>query len=254
MSTDVADNTRSGRTLSSHTTSDERHHSRSEQTRRTGLETWINWLYTHHRRRYVWILVAVTASTVEVAVPFLVFALSPVVAIGYSGLWLTMSIMVPASLLGIPTLCWVVRTHHSSAIEYLRGDDPGPAADEVWRTSVAELATGVLMIVCGYWVPLAAGAVLLGIRLDKSLAVTALFIYSTAVGAALVGVFFFLLWEAALRPLARELGPQLSPGILRESRGPSISVKLFVLLTLISLFNGFVVGSVSLIPTSSHDT
>lgn len=213
------------------------------------LDAGINWLYTRFRTKYLWILVAITAAAVECAVPLLVLIIGPVFGGGRSTI---LSIMVPASMLGIPTLWWVVRTHHASAVAYLRGDDPGPPPDEVWRSSVAELAYGVFLIVCGYWVPLTAGAILTGVMLGSGALLTAVFCYAVTVSAALLGSLFFLVWEAALRPLARELAPRLSADILVDSRGPSISMKLFILLTTISLFNGFAVGSVALIPRS-HD-
>ena len=106
------------------------------------------------------------------------------------------------------------------------------------------------MIVAGYWVPLSLGAVICARRLDSPPSLLLTSVYAVTVSAALVGVFFFLIWETAFRPLARELAPQLSADILSQRSGPSISTKLFLLLVLTSLFNGFIVGSMSLIPSS----
>jgi signal transduction histidine kinase len=219
-------------------------------TRSSWLESGVTWLYTHHRRRYIWILVAVTAISVECIVPALAVAIAPVFAEDSSDTPRVLAVLWSASLLGIPTLCWLVRTHHGTALRYLRGDQPAPSADDVWISSVAELAKGVSACLAGYWVPFTAGAFVLAHQLDTPISSLLISIYAVAVSCGLVGVFFFLVWEAALRPLARELAPQLSSNILLHKRGPSISTKLFVLLVLTSLFNGFIVGSVALIPAS----
>ena len=195
----------------------------------------------------------VTALGVEVAIPVMAFAIAPVFTDDAAAFRQVLPIMWPASLLGFPTLYWVIRTHHGSAVRYLRGDHPAPPADEVWITSVAELAGGVFRIVLGYFVPLVGGAIICAIRLEAPPSLLLISIYAVAVGSTLVGVFFFLIWETAFRPLARELAPQLSDDILSQRRGPSISAKLFILLVLTSLFNGFVVGSMSLIPKSYEE-
>ena len=222
-------------------------------TRPSWLEAGTLWLYSHYRRRYVWILVGITAISVECVVPVLVVILVPVFTATTPHLSLVMGMIVAASFLGIPTLYWVVRTHHGSAIRYLRGDDPAPPADEVWITSVAELAKGVFLIAAGYWAPLTVSALICGRLLGEPPAMMFVFVYAVTVSTALIGVFFFLIWETAVRPLARELAPQLAPDILLQRRGPSISTKLFILLVLTSLFNGFVVGSLSLIPGSHNE-
>ena len=228
--------------------------SRSTGGERPGRSSWLEsgttWLYTHHRRRYIWILMAVTALGVQSFVPLLVVAIAPVFTQDSSAVSQLMPILGAASLAGIPTLYWVIRSHHGSAVRYLRGDNPRPAADEVWITSVAELAKGVSMIVAGYWVPLSIGAIICARRLDSPPSLLLTSVYAVTVSAALVGVFFFLIWETAFRPLARELAPHLSADILSQRSGPSISTKLFLLLVLTSLFNGFIVGSMSLIPSS----
>ncbi len=193
---------------------------------------------------------AATAVGVQCFIPLLGVAIAPVSSQDSGVVPQLILILCSASLLGIPTLYWVIRTHHGSAVSYLRGDKPEPSADLVWTTSVAELAKGVFLIVLGYWVPITIGAIIFARRVDSPPSLLFNSVYAVAVSAGLVGVFFFLIWETAFRPLARELAPKLSTDILSQGRGPSISAKLFILIVLTSLFNGFAVGSVSLIPTS----
>ena len=217
------------------------------------FDRWVDSVYRRTKSRYHWLLIGITIlATQLVLAPIFVALLGP--------LWTTevaewpriLVIMEIGMIAGIPTLFWVVMVHHGSLIKYLRGE-PDVDPVRIWVTSVAELPQGVLQATTGYVVPILLASFYIGVGEGFSI------VANVAVGLATVIVglgsaaLVYLFWEIALRPVVREIAPQLPDDLILRERGMSLGSKLLFLLVSLSLFNGVSVGAASSNPSLGHD-
>ena len=156
-----------------------------------------------------------------------------------------------AMVAGLPTLLWVVTVHHRSLIRYLRDDDDVDPV-ELWITSVAELPQGVLQAAGGVLVPLLVANAYLGVVHDFSAVAHVLSGLAMAIVTVGGATLIFLFWEIGLRPVVREIAPQLPDDLVLREQGLSLANKLLFLLVSLCLFNGVAIGTASS-NSLSHD-
>ncbi len=216
------------------------------------FDGWVESVYRRTKPRYHLLLISGTFLA-----EFLVLA--PIL-VGFLGSMYTHDVREwPHALLvieigivtGLPTLLWVVTVHHRSLTRYLRDDDDVDLV-ELWVTSVAELPQGVLQAAGGVLLPLLAANAYLGVVHDFSAMAHVLsglaMVIETVGGATLI----YLFWEIGLRPVVREIAPQLPDDLVLREQGLSLANKLLFLLVSLCLFNGVAIGTATS-NSLSHD-
>ena len=216
------------------------------------LDRWVDSVYRRTRRRYhVVLIVATFLMEVLLLGPMLVGLVGSIWADNARDLAIALLPVEIAFVAAVPSLLWVVLVHHRSLIRHLRGD-PDVDLVELWVTSVAELPKGVMQAVAGVLVPLLGATIYLGIEGDFSLVAHAMSAATMVIlvlgGASLI----YLMWELALRPVIREIAPQLPRDLVVSEKGLSLASKLLFLLVSLCLFNGAAIGNASAYPLS-HD-
>ncbi len=216
------------------------------------LDRWVGSVYRRTKRRYhVVLIVATFLMEVLLLGPMLVGLVGSIWADNARDLAIALLPIEIAFVAAVPSLLWVVLVHHRSLIRHLRGDQEVDLV-VLWVTSVAELPKGVMQAVAGVLVPLLGATTYLGIEHDFSLVAHAMSAATMVIlvvgGASLI----YLMWELALRPVIREIAPQLPRDLVVNERGLSLASKLLFLLVSLCLFNGVAIGNASAYPLS-HD-
>ncbi len=139
----------------------------------------------------------------------------------------------------------VVTRRHRPIVAWLRGDRGIGASCAAWDSIVGDLPRTVLASAGGYVAACIPPALyvsdLIGLAAAGTVGYCA--VLSVLVGGA--AVLAYLVLEEALRPVAREVAAVLPDAKEPRRRPVSLSVKILVLLPVISLFTSMVVAAVS---------
>lgn len=204
-------------------------------------------VYERFRPNYVHLLIAIVAVFIQVLViPAYAALLRPI----YDATWseqlrVFLWFEVWLGTLGAAGMFVIARRRHQSAIRWLR-DDSAIDVRDVWTSAVLDFPRTVLLLVGWYALCCLPPAIYTGILLDFSLVTELLYIVGLGCLIAGAGVFIFLFFETALRPVVlRELAEELPASWIPPRPGLLLRRKLLIFLPAINLFNAMAVGAAS---------
>jgi signal transduction histidine kinase len=203
-------------------------------------------LYRRTRRYYLQLLLFFVFLSVQLLViPILILMFLPLLNLGLDYYPHLLLLVEAAGVIGGGPGLWILGyRHHRSLVRRQRGDPRGTAVG-VWTETNLELPRAVTEIVV--WYTLCVGVALIYIGIERGFPPVAMALAIAAAGflALGVGVFQYLSFEFAVRPVVREVAPLLPPDFSREHPALSLERKLLIALPVITLFSGASVGSLT---------
>jgi signal transduction histidine kinase len=202
-------------------------------------------LYRRTRRYYLQLLLFFVFLSVHLLIlPTFVLMSLPLWDAGLQDYGHILLVWELAAILGALGLWILGYRHHRSLIRRQRGDPSGTAVG-VWRETNLELPRSVAEIVACYMLAVGVAQIYVGLERDFPPVATALAITAIGFMALGVGVFQYLLFEFALRPVVREVAPLLPVDFSREHPALSLERKLLIVLPVITLLSGASVGALT---------
>jgi signal transduction histidine kinase len=211
-----------------------------------GLDGFILRIYERTRPNYVHLLLGLVVLGVQlVIIPIYAFLLLPIYGATVSQFVRTaIGFELATGIFGTLGLFAIALRRHATAIRWLR-DDPQVPLTEAWSSAVLDAPWTVLLIVLWYSACALPPAIYTGTVLHFALLTELLYMVGLTFLIAGAGVFMFLFFELALRPVIWSVANELPADWQPPRRGVQMSFKLLFFLPAISLFNAMAVGAAS---------
>ena len=203
-------------------------------------------VYRRRRGRYVETIVAVSVLWILlVIVPLYTSLLFPYFDASGEQVIRIMAAFEIALLVAAPGMFVIAVRSLRPAVDWMRGERGKDAAVAAWVAGISRFPRMVVYVALwiGLWcIPPALYA---GDLVNLSVAGELLYLLMLAILVAGAGVFAYLFFEQAMRPLQRELAAELPARLELRPRGVSLSLKVLALVPLINLYTGVIVAAVS---------